>query len=68
MLKLSGRIIWRLGSKNSIKKYSSAGATIIKSNKINTSEDFSQKNVDSSILEKERSGKENRCFSVYITI
>lgn len=34
MLKFSGAVIWRLGSRGSIRKYSAPGATVVKTSKL----------------------------------
>ncbi|XP_045535218.1 FAST kinase domain-containing protein 4 isoform X1 [Papilio machaon] len=55
MLKFNGLVIWRLGSRAIIRKYSSPSATVFKTEKIDASKSISDKNITS----PETNGKDN---------
>ncbi|CAH0673802.1 unnamed protein product [Spodoptera exigua] len=46
MLKLSGQVIWRLGSRAAVRKYSGPGATVFKTEKLDLSTNTSDKRVE----------------------
>ncbi|XP_072929420.1 FAST kinase domain-containing protein 4-like [Epargyreus clarus] len=47
MLKFSGLVIWRLGSRSTLRSYSAPGATVFKTDKFDSSRSISDKNVPS---------------------
>lgn len=44
MLKFSASVIWRLGTRATLRQYSSAGATVIKAEKLSTNRNIADKN------------------------
>lgn len=47
MLKFNGLVIWRLGSRAIIRKYSSPSATVFKTEKLDSSKGIGDKNITS---------------------
>lgn len=45
MLKLSGLVIWRLGSRAAVRKYSGPGATVFKTEKLDLSNNTADKGL-----------------------
>lgn len=62
MLKLSGRVIWRLGSRTTVRKYSSPSATVFKTDKLDVST-----NIANNTSENRSSGTENAGNYFYFT-
>ncbi|XP_026498467.2 FAST kinase domain-containing protein 4 isoform X1 [Vanessa tameamea] len=50
MLKFSGLVIWRLGSRSSLRKYSAPGATVFKAHKTEPSTNVTDRNVEGNTL------------------
>lgn len=46
MLKFSGVVIWRLGSRSTLRKYSAPSVTVFKSDKVDSSRNITDKNVE----------------------
>lgn len=46
MLKLSGQVIWRLGSRAAVRKYSGPSATVFKTEKLDLSTNTSDKRIE----------------------
>lgn len=58
MLKLSGLVIWRLGSRAAVRKYSSPSATIFKTEKLEVSTNIPDKASKTAVAEdKDNAGK-----------
>lgn len=58
MLKFSGLVIWRLGSRNSVRKYSAPGVTMFKADKTDSPANIPGKNPQTPALTgKETSSK-----------
>ncbi|XP_063368404.1 FAST kinase domain-containing protein 4 [Cydia amplana] len=53
MLKFSGSVIWRLGSRATLRQYSSAGATVVKADKLEVDGSLSNKNAQSAEHDKD---------------
>ncbi|XP_063547944.1 FAST kinase domain-containing protein 4 [Cydia strobilella] len=56
MLKLSGSVIWRLGSRATLRQYSSVGATVVKTDKLEVDGSLPNKNAQSAEHDKDKSG------------
>lgn len=60
MLKFSSTVIWRLGTRSTLRKYSSTGAAVFKTDKIDT-KGLTSNNTKSTVDDdKDSSGKNNR--------
>lgn len=58
MLKFSGLVIWRLGSRTTIRNYSAPGVTVFKADKADSVRNISDKSVEAAeIGAKEGSSK-----------
>lgn len=57
MFKFSGLIIWRLGTRGSLRKYSSSGATVFMNNKIDITTNVADTITKTSVETKDSSGK-----------
>ncbi|XP_047997178.1 FAST kinase domain-containing protein 4 [Leguminivora glycinivorella] len=53
MLKFSGSVIWRLGTRATLRQYSSAGATVVKTDKLDVDGSLSNKNAQSADHDKD---------------
>lgn len=57
MLKLSGLVIWRLGSRAAVRKYSNSSATVIKAEKLELSTNIPDKRLEQLTAEDKETGK-----------
>lgn len=57
MLKFSGAVIWRLGARASIRKYSGPGATVLKTDKSDSRSVSDKSPAVAAVDDKESSGK-----------
>lgn len=56
MLKFSGSIIWRLGTRATIRKYSIPGATLVKNDKLDLTRNVAAKSPKSTTESNDTSG------------
>lgn len=66
MLKFSGSVIWRLGSRATLRQYSSAGATVVKTDKLEV--DGSLPNKNAQTAEHDKDNKSGLVAAAFATL